>query len=220
MDGRDVGVVFEAGDLVVEGGQAVEHRPVDEGPGVSVVPGGVELFGLGVERVELVEEPPFDRGDALLPELPGLVECGLEVLGEAGVLALLPAAVDRRAGGAVCFSHPGFAVTERRGDGSGVGVLVVAGAGAEFVEVLLELATLYVDGGPVRVRVGGHGGAAAVGGGGRAAWCGGWRCGGGRACLRCCLRRVIGERAARCASRTRASRSLNAEATAPVSVFW
>jgi hypothetical protein len=37
-------------------------------------------------------------------------------------------------------------------------VLVAAGAGAEFVEMLLELPTLHLDGGPVGIRVGGHGG--------------------------------------------------------------
>lgn len=94
-------MVFEAGDLVVEGGDAVEDRRVDEGPGVSVASGGLESVGLVPERVELVEEIPFDGGDDLVPETPGLVEVGLEVLAESGVLALLPAAVDRRAGGAL-----------------------------------------------------------------------------------------------------------------------
>ena len=46
-------MVFEAGDLVVEGGEAVDRRRVFELPEGSLVSGDAELFISLVERLDL-----------------------------------------------------------------------------------------------------------------------------------------------------------------------
>lgn len=158
VGGGDVGVVFEAGDLVVEGGETVGGGGVFESPERSLVSGDAELFGLLVERVDLVAELSFDRPDELVPALPGDLEVGVEILGEAGVLALLPSAEGGRVGGAPGLLDLGFDVAEGGGCLAGVGVLVAAGAGAEFLEVLFELAPSAGKVGELRAGVGGHGG--------------------------------------------------------------
>lgn len=119
--------MFEAGDLVVEGGEAVDGGGVFESPERSLVSGGAELFGLSVERVDLAGELVFDRPDDVVPAVPGGFELGSEVIGQAGVLALLPSAAGGRAGGAPGLLGPGFDVAESSGCPAGVGVSVAAG---------------------------------------------------------------------------------------------
>ena len=83
VDGGDVGVVFEAGDLVVEGGEAVDGGGVFESPEGSLVTGDAELFGLLVEPVDVVDEFLFDGPDDLVPALPSRSEVGAELVGQA-----------------------------------------------------------------------------------------------------------------------------------------
>lgn len=120
-------MVFEAGDLAVEGGEAIDGGGVFESPERSLVSGGAELFGLSVERVDLVAESLFDGSDELVPALPGGFAVGSEILDQVGVFALLPSAEGGRVGGAPGLLGPGFDVSERSGCPAGVGVSVAAG---------------------------------------------------------------------------------------------
>lgn len=122
-------MVFEAGDLAVEGGEAVDGSGMLETPERSLVPGEAELCGLPVERVDLVPDLLFDGPDDVVPALPSGLEVGPEVIGQSGVLALLPSALGGRVGGAPGLLDPGFDVAEGGGCLAGIGALVAAGPG-------------------------------------------------------------------------------------------